>query len=78
MEASGDRIRGAAVTVIGFHHSNTKAAQRILMAPTESGSYRGKLAGAKEGLWEFQITARKGEEGCDYTQTIFLGKTRFN
>ena len=74
MGASGDRIRDAEVTIVGFHHANTKAPQRITMVPTEAGSYHGKLILAKEGIWEFQITARVGEKICENVQTVTIKK----
>ena len=77
MEASGDRITGAEVIVVGFHHANSKVSQRIAMHSTEIGGYQGKLVVAKEGLWEFQITARLGEKVCENVQTVSIEKLNF-
>ena len=77
IETSGERIKNATMTLIGFHHSNTKAVQRITMVPTEIGDYLGKLSLEREGIWEIQISARVGENVCEYMQTVNIGKKNF-
>lgn len=62
-DGRGQAIRGVSVEVVAFHKA--RASRRLKAAPVElaalPGHYEAHLPMLKEGIWEFRIILKKGE-----------------
>ncbi len=61
-DSRGGAIDGARVSVEAFH--NARASDRTMLAlePAEPGRYSAPLEIGRAGLWEFRVTATRGDE----------------
>jgi nitrogen fixation protein FixH len=71
-DRDGRPVDGAAVSVEAFHNAR---ADRILRAPlggSGGGRYSSNLAMRRPGVWEFRITATRGETTFTHRETRYV------
>jgi hypothetical protein len=61
-DRSGAAVDAASVSVEAFHNARADLRFATPLAATEAGSYGGRLALARPGLWEFRLEIARGEE----------------
>lgn len=61
-DAEGQPIGGAQMELTAFAHARADERMKIALAEAEAGSYSAKLRLRTSGLWDFEITARRGEQ----------------
>jgi len=61
-DASGEPIRRAAVLVEAFAHSRASERVEVTLHGGEPGTFVGFAPLPRRGVWEFRVTARRGED----------------
>jgi nitrogen fixation protein FixH len=61
-DAGGAAVAGASVEIVARHRSRADQLLTIALDETEPGRYRGAFAPARRGLYELEITARRGDD----------------
>jgi nitrogen fixation protein FixH len=60
-DRDGKPVKGAAVSVVAFHHARGSERIEGMLLEDGDGIYAGRLRLRKEGLWECRLTARLGD-----------------
>lgn len=58
-EVDGRLLRGAAVTVVAFHHGRAAQRRQATLTETNEGVYAARLPLLRAGLWEFRLTIQR-------------------
>lgn len=61
-DQEGDAIEGAQVRVEAFHNARASDRTALALEPAERGRYSSPIEIGRAGLWEFRVTASRGDE----------------
>ena len=62
LDDAGEPVRGAAARAIAFHPARSRDRQDVALTESEPGVYAGRFTPRREGLWEFELSAVRGDE----------------
>jgi nitrogen fixation protein FixH len=71
-DRDGRPLDGAAVSVEAFHNARADRILRAPLIPGEMGRYSASLAMRRQGVWEFRITATRGETKFTHRETRYV------
>ena len=68
-DSAKEAIGGATIELIAFSHARASQRTAATLAAAGNGAYQTTLRLRHDGLWEFRLVARRGEETFTHTET---------
>ena len=72
----GKPVAGADVALVAFPHARARQRVDVKLAEKSPGVYAAKARMRRPGLWEFRLTARRGDQTFTYVDLRDVGARR--
>ena len=69
-DRAGKPVEGVSVEVVTFPHVRGNERQELMLTALEAGRYGATVRMPQGGLWEFRITAKRGEDVVTHVEQL--------